>query len=73
MDDGDTGKNMEKNISGKSISNIFNVGAFFQSIRVRCGSVFSDITNRKFMEGELRLVLYCGSILWILYLLSKII
>jgi len=73
MDDGNKQANVEKNFSRQSLPNIFNVGAFFQSIRFRCGSIFSDITDRKFMESELRFVLYCGSIFWILYLLSKII
>ena len=47
--------------------------SILQSFWVRCGSIFSNIKNREFMEGELRVVLYCGSIFWIIYLLSKII
>ena len=73
MEDGDKQKNVEKNVSRQSFSNIFNAGIIFQSIWVRCRSVFPNITDRKFMESELRFVLYCGTIFWILYLLSQII
>ena len=73
MEDGDKQKNVEKNVSRQSLSNIFNAGVVFQSIWVRCRSIFPNITDRKFMESELRLVLYCGTIFWILYLLSQII
>ena len=73
MDDGDKQTNVEKNFSRQSLPNIFNVGIVFQSIWVRCRSIFPDITDRKFMESELRFVLYCGTFLWIIYLLSKII
>jgi hypothetical protein len=73
MEDDEKNKNLERNVSRKRVSNIFNVGSFLQPIWVRCGSVFSDITDRKFMESELRFVLYCGGIFWALYLLSQII
>jgi hypothetical protein len=73
MEDGDKQKNVEKNVSRQSLSNIFNVGIVFQSIWVRCRSVFPNITDRKFMESELRFVLYCGIFLWVVYLLSQII
>ena len=46
-------------------------GSILQSIWVRCRSVFPNATNRKFMESELRFVLYCGGILWALYLAWK--
>ena len=73
MEDGDKQTNVEKNVSRQSLSNIFNVGVVFQSIWVRCRSVFPNITDRKFMESELRFVLYCGTFLWIIYLLSQVI
>ena len=71
MDDGKQIEKMEKDISRQSFSNIFNVGSFLQSVWIRCRSVFPDITDRKFMESELRFVLYCGIILWIIHLLSQ--
>jgi hypothetical protein len=73
MGDGDKQKNVEKNVSRQSFSNIFNAGIIFQSIWVRCRSVFPNITDRKFMESELRFVLYCGIVFWVIYLLSQII
>jgi len=73
MEDGDKQKNVEKNVPRQSLSNIFNAGVVFQSIWVRCRSIFPNITDRQFMESELRLVLYCGTIFWIIYLLSQII
>ena len=73
MEDGEKRKNLEKNVSGKPFSTISNDSTILQSFWVRCGSIFSNIKDREFMEGELRLVFYCGSIFWIIYLLSQII
>lgn len=73
MEDGEKKQNVEKDVPRQSFSSIFNVGTIFQSVWVRCGSVFPNIVDRKFMECELRLVLYCGSFFWFVYLLSKII
>jgi hypothetical protein len=75
MDEGD--KQIKRNIRRKEKAN--NViqgykpipGSFLQSIWVRCRSIFPDITDGKFMESELRYVLYCGIILWSLYLLYE--
>lgn len=71
MDDGKQNKDLEEEFSRQPFSNIFNVGAFLQSIWIRCRSIFPNITDRKFMESELRFVLYCGIILWVIYLLSQ--
>ena len=73
MEDGKKNQNVEKDPPRQPIAGIFNACTIFQSFWIRCRSIFPDITNRKFMEGELRFVLYCGGILWILYLLSQII
>jgi len=48
-------------------------GSIFQSFWFRCRSIFPNITDGRFMESELRYVLYCGAILWIAHLLSKVI
>jgi hypothetical protein len=77
MDEGD--KQIKRNIRRKKEAN--NViqrhesipSSFLQSVWVRCRSIFPDITDRKFMESELRYVLYCGIILWVLYLLYEAI
>ena len=68
MEDGSKNKNVEKSVSRQSFPNIFNVGIVFQSIWVRCRSIFPNITDRKFMESELRFVLYSGFVLWTIYL-----
>jgi hypothetical protein len=73
MEDGEKNQNMEKDPPRQPIAGIFNARTIFQSFWVRCRSIFPNITDRKFMESELRLVLYCGTILWIVYLLSQII
>ena len=71
MEDGEKHKNLEGHTQRQSLSNISNVGIILQSFWVRCRSVFPNITDRKFMESELRFVLYCGLIFWVVYLLSK--
>ena len=73
MEDGEKNQNMEKDVPRQPIPSIFNAGSILQSFWVRCRSILPDITDRKFMECELRLVLYCGTFLWIVYLLSQII
>lgn len=73
MEDGEKNQNMEKDVPRQPLSNLFNARSVLQSFWIRCRSIFPDITDRKFMERELRLVLYCGVIFWIIYLLSKIV
>ena len=50
-----------------------NVGTVLQSFWVRCRTIFPNITDGKFMEGELCVVLYCGILFWIIYLLYEAI
>ena len=73
MDDGEKNKNVANDFSRQFVTNFFNVGFIFQSVWIRCRSIFPYITDRKFMEGELRLVLCCGIVFWLIYLLSQII
>jgi hypothetical protein len=49
-----------------------NAGSILQSVWVRCRTVFPTATDRKFMESELRFVLYCGIVFWALYLLYEV-
>ena len=70
MEDGEK-QNLEKYISRKHISGMSDVGTFLQSVWIRCRSIFPNTLDRKFMESELRFVLYCGVIFWVLLLLSK--
>jgi len=73
MEDGDSYKNLEKNIFRKPIRKIFDVGNVLQPFWVRCRSILSLYNNREFMVRKLNLVLYIGVIFWSLFLFSKII
>ncbi len=77
MDEGDSKNNKQIKRQKQSLNVIqrhgIDVGSILQSLWIRCRSVFPNTTDRKFMESELRLVLYCGSIFWFVYLLSQII
>jgi len=71
MDGGDSKNNQQAEKQGKQNNVIqrygINAGTILQSIWVRCRTIFPNITDRKFMESELRFVLYSGIILWGLY------
>ena len=75
MDDGDSKNIQQIKRKGKTYTNIkrpvLNVGSFLQSFWIRCRSIFPNSTDGKFMEGELRIVLYCGILFWILHLLYQ--
>jgi hypothetical protein len=77
MDDSDINK-INKKIKGKKTSicilqrYIIDVRTFFQSIWIRCCAIFANITDRHFMQSELRFVLYSGILFWGLYLLYEI-
>jgi hypothetical protein len=66
-------QNLEKDLPRQPIATIFNVGFILQSFWIRCNSIFFNIINRKFMEIQFRVVLYCGILFWTLLLLSQII
>ena len=75
MDDGD--KQTKGKILGKKPEvdavqrHEFVPSSILQSLWVRCRSIFPNTTNGKFMESELRYVLYCGIILWLAHLVSQ--
>ena len=77
MDDGD--KQNKRKILGKKPEadaiqrHEFVPSTIFQSLWIRCRSILPNITDGKFMESELRYVLYCGIIFWMLHLLWQII
>jgi hypothetical protein len=75
MDDGDSKNNQQAEKQGKQNNVIqrygVNAGTILQSIWVRCRTIFPNITDRKFMEGELRFVLYSGVIFWTLYVVYE--
>ena len=73
MEDGEKQVYVAENVSRQPVTNISNVSTIFQPIWVRCRSIFSNIMDRKFMESQLRVVLYCGILFWSLFLLSQVI
>ena len=72
MDEGDSKNNQQAEKQRKQNNVIqrygINAGTILQSIWVRCCTIFPTATDRKFMESELRFVLYSGTILWGLYM-----
>jgi len=77
MNEGDSKNIQQAEKQGKQNNAIqrygVNAGTILQSVWVRCRTIFPNITDRKFMEGELRVVLYCGFILWSVYLAYEIL
>lgn len=77
MDEGDSKNNKQAEKQGKQNNAVqgygIDAGSILQSFWIRCRSIFPNTTDRKFMEGELRVVLYCGLFFWGLYLLFQII
>jgi hypothetical protein len=77
MDDGD--KQNQRKIFGKTpkVNAIqgrdFVSSTFLQSLWIRCRSIFPNTTDGKFMESELRYVLYCGIFFWMLHILWQTI
>jgi hypothetical protein len=72
MDDGDSKNNKQAEKQGKQNNAIqrygIDAGSILQSVWVRCRTIFPNATDGKFMESELRFVLYSGVIFWGLYL-----
>ena len=72
MDDGDSKNNQQAEKQRKQNNAIqrygIDAGSILQSFRIRCRSIFPTATDRKFMESELRFVLYSGLLFWVIYL-----
>lgn len=77
MDEGDSKNNKKAEKQGKQTNALqrygIDAGTILQSFWVRCRTIFPYTTDRKFMEGELRVVFYCGLFFWGLYLLIQIV
>ena len=70
--DGDSEKSRNKN-NGQN-GDLFDDGrAVFQSDGIRHSSILVDTGNWKFVESELRFVLYCSIVLWAIHFISTII
>ena len=76
MDEGDSKNNQQAEKQGKQNNVIqrygVNAGTILQSFWVRCRTIFPNATDGKFMESELRFVLYSGVIFWGLYMAYEI-
>ena len=76
MDDGDSKNNQQAEKQGKQNNAIqrygVNAGSILQSVWIRCRTIFPTATDGKFMESELRFVLYSGFIFWSIHLLHQI-
>jgi hypothetical protein len=72
MDEGDSKNNQQAEKQRKQNNVIqrysINAGTILQSLWIRCRTIFPNATDRKFMESELRFVLYSGVVLWSIYL-----
>jgi hypothetical protein len=75
MDDGDSKNNKQAEKQRKQNNAIqrygIDAGTILQSIWVRCRTIFPNATDGKFMESELRFVLYSGVIFWTLYMVYE--
>jgi len=75
MDDGDSKNNKQAEKQGKQNNVIqrygINAGTILQSLWVRCRTIFPTATDGKFMESELRFVLYSGVVFWTLYVVYQ--
>lgn len=65
--DSDPGNKQKQNINM-----VPSIRPIFQSFWIRYNTILASILDRKFVESQLRYVLYCGTILWTIYLLSTI-
>ena len=71
MEDGEKNQNVEKDPPRQPIAGIFNARVILQSFWIRCRAVFPNITDREFMEGQFRNVLYSGILFWFIHILYQ--
>ena len=73
MDDGESNQDVETNIFRESLNKVPNVGDVFQPVWIRRSSILSCLSDRKFILGKLNFVLYFGTLLWFIFLITKIL
>jgi len=73
MEDDSSDKDVEENLQRKSFSETFNVRNVLQSIRVRYHSISTLLTDREFVVRKFSFVLHFGTLLWVVFLLAKIV
>ena len=75
MDEGDSKDNKQIKKQKYESTDVqrysIDAGTILQSVWIRCRTIFPNITDRKFMESELRFVLYSGVIFWTIYLVYE--
>ena len=75
MDEGDSKNNKQAEKQRKQNNDIqrygIDAGSILQSVWVRCRTIFPNATDGKFMESELRFVLYSGLVFWTIYLVYE--
>ena len=64
-------RNLEKNFIGQPSDMVRDDSSVLQSVRVRHRPVLANPPHWHFVESEFRFVLYCGAILWVIYLIAK--
>ena len=73
MDDDSRKQNLEKDIPRQFIPTISDDSTILQPFWVRCDTVLSLYFDREFVVRKSNFVLRIGTILWIIFLFSKII
>ena len=58
----------EESTEGDPSDAVPNGRTLLQSIWIRYNTILADTVDRKFMESELRYVLYSGIVLWLIHL-----
>jgi hypothetical protein len=73
MEDDSSNKDVEENLQREPLSKILNVRNVFQSIWVRYHSISTLLTNREFVVRKFNFILRFGTLLWFVFLLTKIV
>jgi len=61
---------LEQNTKTKLGNDLSDGSDVLQPVWVRCSSILAISKDGKFMESQLRFVLYSGIILWFIYLIT---
>ena len=73
MEDGDSEKNMEENFLGERLCKATYDGDVFQPMWIRRNTIFTNVTNREFVESKLGFILAIGTLLWVGFIIEKIL
>ena len=73
MGDGDSDKNMEEDIFGEPLCKVSHDSDVFQPFWVRCDTVLSLYFDREFVVRKFNFILRIGTLLWFVFLLTKIV